>query len=225
MKAMILCAGRGERLRPLTDHTPKPLIEVANEPLLGRHLRRLSAAGFLDVVINSAYLASQIADFVGDGSDWNLRAQVIYEGTEALETGGGMKNALPSLGDAPFAAINGDIWTDLDFALIRSIQLASNSLAHLFLVDNPPHNPNGDFGLDQGTVVNDPKQYTFSGMGIYRPELFAEHAANKFSVAPLLRTAADQRLISGHCIEANWFDIGSQDRLQTTRLFAEAASR
>jgi len=210
MRALILCAGRGEGLRPLTDTTPKPLIRVAGETLLARHLSRLAAAGFKQVVVNTAHLAEQISDYIGDGSRWGLTIRLSHEPAGALETGGGMRNALPLLGPGPFVAINGDIWTDLDFAHLPT-SLAGQ--AHLILVDNPPHNPKGDFGLAGQQVINQPASHTFSGIGVYHPVLLAHHQPGRFSVVPLLRRAIDAGQVSGQVMTGRWFDIGSHQRL------------
>lgn len=218
MKAIVLCAGRGERLRPLTDQIPKPLIEVGGEALLGRHLARLAQAGFEQAVVNAAHLSEQIVDYVGDGSRWDLRVKLSLEGETALETGGGMLHALPWLGPKPFLAINGDIWTDFDFA---SLPKTISGLAHLLLVPNPPHNPAGDFGLHGDTLSNQPKQLTFSGIGIYDPKLLAGQSAGKFSITPLLRSAIEQSQISGQQFDGRWFDIGSLARLDAARTAVE----
>ena len=213
MKAIVLCAGRGERLRPLTDSIPKPLIEVGGQPLLGHHLTRLAAGGFSRVIVNAAHLAQQLIDYVGDGSRWGLRVQLSLEGEHALETGGGMLHALPLLGPRPFLAVNGDIWTDFDFA---SLPDRPTGLAHLVLVPNPPHNPDGDFGLRNDQLINTPRQLTFSGIGVYDPKLLAgQHG--KFSITPLLRAAIDQHLVSGQRFAGRWYDIGNTERLEHAR--------
>ncbi len=215
-RAIVLCAGRGERLRPLTDHTPKPLIEVGGETLLGRHLKRLASSGIREAVVNAAHLANQIVDYVGDGREFGLKATVVVEGTQALETGGGMLNALPHLGDEPFIAVNGDIWTDFDFA---SLPQTPAGLAHLVLVTNPEHHPDGDFGLKKPFVVNQPRQLTFSGIGVYRPELVANSTPGKFSITPLLRAAADREQVTGQHFAGPWFDSGTAQRLTAIRQY------
>lgn len=224
MRAIVLCAGRGQRLRPLTDRLPKPLVEVGGQTLLGRHLHRLADAGFSRVVINAAHLAKQIVDYVGDGRRWNLQADVVVEGAEALETGGGIRNALPLLGPNPLLAVNGDIWTDFDFSSLRQIDLANDRLAHLVLVPNPEHNPAGDFGLRGAMVTNTPKSWTFSGIGVYRPELVASHPARKFSLTPLLRAAAVRSAIGGETTSAQWFDTGTPTRLDAVRHWVQGTS-
>lgn len=181
MKAMILAAGRGERMRPLTDHTPKPLLQVGSEPLIGWHLRRLKAAGFTEIVINHAWLGEQIETTLGDGSQYGVRIAYSPEKAGGLETAGGIATALPLLGDAPFLVVNGDVLTDIDFSKARQAAEAlphSDKLACLWLVDNPPHNPNGDFALLTNGLASSDKSageaLTFSGVGVYRPELFRD---------------------------------------------------
>ncbi len=211
---MILCAGRGERLRPLTDRTPKPLLELAGKPLLARHLENLAAAGFRDVVINTAHLAERIEAFAGDGRRWGLRIRFSREPRGALETGGGILNALPLLGPAPFAVVNGDIWTDYPLAeLMRSL----DGLAHLVLVDNPPHHANGDFGLRDGRVTSQPPRLTFSGIGVYDPRLYEGREGGRFPLAPLLREAESKGQLSGEHYPGRWFDLGSPARLARAR--------
>jgi len=214
VRALVLCAGRGERLRPLTDKTPKPLIKLAGETLLGRHLARLADAGFSQVVVNVSHLAEQISDYVGDGSRWQLKVRLSREGKPALETGGGMLHALPLLGPGPFLAVNGDTWTDLDFSRLPT---SISGQAHLLLVDNPEHKPQGDFGLEDQRIVNHPPAYTYSGVGIYAPALLASHTPGRFSVVPLLRRAIDADRVSGEHFSGRWFDIGSADRLAAAR--------
>jgi MurNAc alpha-1-phosphate uridylyltransferase len=211
MHAMILAAGRGERMRPLTDSRPKPLLEAAGKPLIIHHIERLAAAGCRDIVINHAHLGAQIEDALGDGARWGTRIRYSPEGT-ALETGGGIFKALPLLGRGPFLVLNGDIWTDLDFA---RLELAAGLLAHLVLVDNPPHNPRGDFALNDGRVSSEGSpRYTFSGIGIYRPELFRDCSPGAFPLAPLLRAAMARGLVSGEHHPGLWLDIGTPERLQ-----------
>ena len=168
--ALIFAAGRGERMRPLTDHTPKPLLTVRGKPLIVWHLEKLAAAGVNYVVVNTSHLAEQFPAALGDGSRWGLRIRYAYEGEEPLETGGGMLNALPLLGSEPFIAVSGDIWTDADFT---TLPREPTGLAHLLLVDNPPHHPEGDFALDAQGLVHDAgvPRSTFSGIGVYRPQL------------------------------------------------------
>jgi MurNAc alpha-1-phosphate uridylyltransferase len=208
---MILAAGRGERMRPLTDRMPKPLLQVGGKPLIVHHIERLATAGFRHIVINHAHLGDRIEEALGDGSRWETQIRYSPEG-KALETGGGIFKALPLLGAGPFLVVNGDIWTDLDFAHLR---LAKGLLAHLVLVDNPPHHPQGDFALRDGRVSPQGSQRcTFSGMGIYHPELFRDCSGGAFALAPLLRAAMRRGLVSGEQHRGRWLDIGTPERLQ-----------
>ncbi|MDU9391006.1 N-acetylmuramate alpha-1-phosphate uridylyltransferase MurU [Pseudomonas sp. zfem002] len=221
MKAMILAAGKGERMRPLTLHTPKPLVPVAGVPLIEYHLRALAAAGFTEVVINHAWLGQQIEDHLGDGSRWGLSIRFSPEG-EPLETGGGIFKALPLLGEAPFLLVNGDIWTDYDFARLRQ---PLHGLAHLVLVDNPGHHGAGDFRL-AGDQVEDgagaPDTLTFSGISVLDPALFAGCQAGAFKLAPLLRQAMAAGRVSGEHFRGHWVDVGTLERLaEVERLLAE----
>jgi N-acetyl-alpha-D-muramate 1-phosphate uridylyltransferase len=210
--AMILAAGRGERMRPLTDHTPKPLLEVDRKPLIVWHIERLAAAGYRELVVNHAHLGEQIERRLGDGSAWGVRIIYSAEGQgRALETGGGIFKALPSLGEEAFLVVNGDVWCDVDFSRLR---IDGACLAHLLLVDNPPHHPNGDFALDDGRVVDTGDQrLTFSGIGLYRPALFADCEPGSFPLAPLLRRAIARGRVSGQRHDGRWFDIGTPQRL------------
>ncbi len=208
---MILAAGRGERMRPLTDHTPKPLLPVAGRPLIVHHLEALARSGVREVVINHAWLGERIEAALGDGGRWGLRLHYSPEG-QALETGGGIFNALPLLGDGPFLVINGDVWTDLDY---RSLRHPLPGLAHLVLVPNPDHHPGGDFFLDPaGRITNHPAgRLTFSGIGVYRPELFAGCEPGAFPLAPLLRQAAAAGQVTGTRFQGRWMDVGTPERL------------
>ncbi|WP_047553298.1 N-acetylmuramate alpha-1-phosphate uridylyltransferase MurU [Methylotenera sp. G11] len=212
MKAMILAAGRGERMRPLTDHTPKPLLMVGGKPLITWHLERLAAAGFKDVVVNHAHLGEQIETKLGNGSQWGLRIHYSPEKT-ALETAGGIANALPLLGDAPFLVVNGDVFTDIDFGALR---LAPPDLAHLVMVDNPPQHATGDFSLHNGKLsAEGAVKLTFSGVGIYQPSLFAGIVRGEAArLAPLLKAAMVDRRVSGVHHRGQWHDIGTPERLQ-----------
>lgn len=223
MKVMILAAGRGERMRPLTDHKPKPLLPVAGKPLLVHHIERLAAAGFTELVINHAWLGQQIEDYLGDGARFGVQIRYSAEG-EALETGGGIARALPLLGDAPFAVINGDIWCDLAPAKLRHA-LNGDDLAHLVLVANPEHHPQGDFQLQAGRVRADDSgpRLTFSGIGVYHPALFAGCPAGAFALAPLLRQAMVAGKISGEQHLGRWCDVGTPARLAS--LDAELSER
>ena len=221
MKAMILAAGKGERMRPLTLHTPKPLVPVAGMPLIEYHLRALAAAGFTEVVINHAWLGQQIEDHLGDGSRWGLSIRFSPEG-EPLETGGGIFKALPLLGEEPFVLVNGDIWTDYDFSRLRQ---PLQGQAHLVLVDNPDHHGAGDFRLEGGQVedgngAND--TLTYSGIAVIDPALFAACQAGAFKLAPLLRQAMVSGQVSGEHFHGHWVDVGTLERLaEVERLLAE----
>ncbi len=213
MKAMILAAGRGERMRPLTDILPKPLLEVHEKPLIVWHLEKLSEAGFEDIIINIAHLGYEISETLGDGSAWGVN--IIYSDEQksgALESAGGIVKALPLLGDEPFLVINGDVFCDYDFD--ANFELGSN-LAHLILVPNPQHNKNGDFGLKNACVLNqDDIQYTFSGIGYYNPKLFKGLEIKKMALAPLLRAEIENKNISGELFSGVWHDIGTPQRLK-----------
>jgi len=207
---MILAAGRGERMRPLTDRVPKPLLPVAGKPLIVHHLEALSRAGFGEVVINLSWLGEQIRDLLGDGGGFGL--SIAYsEEPEALDTAGGILQALPRLGER-FVVVNADIYTDYDFTRLRR----ADSPAHLVLVENPVHHPEGDFSLEGSKVGNlDSPRYTFSGIAQYRREFFAGLAAGKLALAPLLRKAAGQGRVSGELFAGDWTDIGTPERLDT----------
>jgi len=210
---MILAAGRGERMRPLTLARPKPLLEAGGAPLIVHHLRALVAAGFEDVVINLSWLGLQVREALGDGSRYGLRLHYSEEGLEPLETGGGIFRALPLLGEGPFLVLNGDVWTDLDCARLRG-RLAPGDLAHLVLVPNPAHNPAGDFVLERGRIVErEGERLTFSGAGVYRAALFDGCTDGVFKLAPLLRAAARAGRVSGELHEGAWLDIGTPERL------------
>ncbi len=211
MKAMILAAGRGERMRPLTDVTPKPLLEAGGKRLIEHHLESLRAGGFTDVVINTAHLGEQLVEALGDGQRYGLHLRYSPEPEGALETGGGIHRALPLLGDAPFLVVNGDVWCD--YPLVPRA-LADGDLAHLVLVDNPAHHERGDFHLADGRVdqAGEPR-LTFSGIGYYRPELFADCTPGRFPLAPLLRAAMDAGRVSGEYHAGHWSDVGTPERL------------
>lgn len=216
MKAMILAAGRGERMRPLTDHTPKPLLKVGGKPLIVWHLESLAKAGFKEVVINHAHLGAQIETALGDGKKWGVRIQYSPEKV-ALETAGGIANALPMLGSEPFLVVNGDIFCDIDFASLAPYPLRGEgeTMAHLVMVDNPPQHAQGDFALQNGKLfeVGEPK-LTFSGVGVYHADLFASVTHGEAAkLAPLLKAAMAQgRVIAQHHTGA-WHDVGTPQRL------------
>ncbi len=214
LKAMILAAGRGERMRPLTDHTPKPLLPVAGKPLIVWHLERLARGGFREIVINHAHLGDQIEALLGDGDAWGVSIRYSVEPQGALETAGGIANALPLLGDAPFLVVNGDIYCEWDFARGLSA-LKPNDLVHLVLVPNPAHHPAGDFALRDGRVFDSGEpRHTFAGIGIYRPRLFAEIERGKpAKLAPQLRAAMASEQAGGELFEGRWVDVGTPQRL------------
>lgn len=210
--ALILAAGRGERMRPLTDHTPKPLLQVGGKPLIVWHIERLVAAGIRDLVINHAHLGLMIEQALGDGARWGASIRYSAEGEgRALETGGGILRAIPLIGGAPFLVVNGDVWCDFDPSGLR---LGPGRLAHLLMVDNPPHNPDGDFRLQDGLVTDgDPPRLTYSGIGVYQPDLFRDCEPGAFPLAPLLRQAMASGSVSGQYHRGQWFDIGTPQRL------------
>jgi len=210
--AMLLAAGRGERLRPITDTLPKPLVEIAGKPLIVYHLEALARAGVRDVVINLSWLGEKIRAALDDGSRYGVRITYSEEGPVPLETGGGIQRALPLLGPGPFLVVNSDVWTDADFA--RFLTLEEDADARLLLAPNPPHHPCGDFGLEGDFVVErDADRFTYTGIGLYRPELFAGCAPGKFPLLPLLKRAIAARRLRGAVHRGEWLDIGSPDRL------------
>jgi len=221
MKAMILAAGKGERLRPLTLHTPKPLVQAGGMPLIEYHVRALAAAGINDLVINHAWLGEQIEAYLGTGDRFGVRIRYSAEG-EPLETGGGIHRALPLLEEQPFIVVNGDIWTDYDFAALMR-PLAGQ--AHLVLVDNPNHHPAGDFSLTHGAVVDagpPETMLTYSGMAILDPRLFDGCSAGAFKLAPLLRLAIAAGQVSGEYYRGRWVDVGTHERLADVEQILEA---
>lgn len=223
MKAMILAAGKGERLRPLTLHTPKPLVRAAGVPLIEYHVRALAAAGFRELVINHAWLGAQIEDYLGDGERFGVSIAYSAEG-EPLETGGGIFRALPLLGDEPFLVVNGDIWTDYPFAGLRR-PLAG--LAHLVLVDNPAHHPGGDFRLLEDGRITDAAdgldRLTYSGIAVLAPALFAGCRPGAFKLAPLLRQAMADGRVGGERFAGRWVDVGTHERLAEVERLLQGA--
>ena len=218
MKSMILAAGRGERLRPHTDITPKPLIQVGEHRLIEYHLINLANAGITDIIINTSWLADQIKATLGDGSRYSVKIVYSFEGDEALETAGGIVNALPLLDDEPFIVVNGDIWCDYDMSQLVSADLTHE--AHLVLVNNPEHNASGDFALEDGCVSNSgERMLTYSGIGLYTPEFFAAIPPGKKALGPILRKKSDQNRISGEFYNGKWVDIGTIERLAQLRSF------
>lgn len=230
--ALIFAAGLGERMRPLTDHTPKPLLRAGGKPLIEWHLEKLAGAGVHYVVINTSHLAEQFPDTLGDGSRWGLRIRYAYEGGTPLETGGGMLNALPLLGAEPFITVNGDIWCDADFGQLPA---EPAGLAHLLMVDNPAHHPHGDFALDGDGLLREhgePK-LTFSGIGVFRPgflqhwQLVVGHAGGAlstpaFKLVPLLRAAMARAAVTGSYHGGLWTDVGTPERLQLIDAWLQA---
>ncbi|MCE7031846.1 nucleotidyltransferase family protein [Lysobacter sp. GX 14042] len=235
MRALIFAAGLGERMRPLTVHTPKPLLPAGGKPLVAWHLEKLAAMGVREVAINTSWLAERFPQVLGDGSRWGLRLHFVHEGPTPLETGGGMLHALDLLaagGDAPFLAVNGDIWTDHDFA---ALPREPDGLAHLVLVDNPEHHRRGDFVLDPGGRVSDgpgagedahAPTLTFAGLGVYRPALLHDWARiigdapgagahpPRFRLPPLLRAAMADGRVTGEHHRGRWTDVGTPERLE-----------
>ena len=211
MKAMLLAAGRGERMRPLTDALPKPLMQVGGRALIEWHLQALARAGIREVVINLSWLAEKLRAALGDGRDFGVSISWSEEGPVPLETGGGIFRALPQLGPGPFLVVNADIWTDIDFARLR---LAPEAHAHLVLIPNPPHHPRGDFGLEGDRVVTrESERFTYSGVGMYRSEFFAGCAAGRFPLLPLLNRAIAAGRVSGEVHPGQWCDVGTAERL------------
>jgi len=230
MKALIFAAGRGERMRPLSDTTPKPLLRAGGKRLIEWHLENLARAGVREVVINTSHLASQFPATLGDGARYGVRIEYSYEGGTALETGGGMLHALPLLGNEPFISVNGDIWSDFDFA---TLPREPQGLAHLVLVDNPPHRAQGDFGIEEDgrllPFADSPgaqRMLTFAGIGVYRPDFLdgwrevigdasgARENPPRFSITPLLRAAISKNQIGRQPHHGAWFDIGTPQRLR-----------
>ena len=212
MKAMILAAGRGERLRPLTDETPKPLIKVAGKSLIEYHLENLAKAGISEIIINTAWLAEKIHQQLGNGSSYGVTIQYSDEG-QALETAGGIIKALPLLGDEPFLVVNGDIWCDFDFSTLPDLN--NNTQAHLVLVNNPEHNPDGDFSLVNDFIKNTGiEMKTFSGIGIYKPDFFKEQNNGALPLAPIIRKKCESNLVSGQFYNGAWSDVGTVESLE-----------
>ena len=211
---MILAAGRGQRLAPLTDTVPKALVEVGGETLIERHLRRLAAAGIREVVVNVSHLGALIEAGLGDGRAYGVAITYSREPDGPLETAGGIAHALPLLGDAPFLVVNADVWTDLPFPVSHAL----DDPAHLLLIDNPPHHPTGDFNLSGDRVRRGaPHAYTYAGLGVFTPALFKGLKTRHFPLAPLLFELAEAGRLSGEIQPGRWFDIGTLERLAATR--------
>lgn len=214
MKAMILAAGRGTRMGELTANTPKPLIKLNSKPLIEHHIEKLVAAGFSEIVINHAYLGEQIEQTLGDGKRFGAHIKYSPEPADAaLETGGGIFNALSLLGDKPFLVINGDVWTNANYADFNLTQL--ESLGHLWLVDNPEHNQEGDFYLNEGALsLGDGQPMTFSGISVLSPAFFARSQAGAFKLGPMLKEAIKAQKLSASHLKASWIDVGTPERLE-----------
>ena len=216
MKAMILAAGMGNRMRPLTLHTPKPLLEVGGKPLIVWHIEKLQKIGVQEIVINTAWLGEKLADALGDGSQFGVKILWSHEG-EGLETAGGIINALPLLGNEPFILVNGDVWTTMDFAPLLNVQL-ENDLAHLVLVENPVQHPQGDFTLAANKAytfeqARSGENLTYSGVAVMHPQMFVGLESGKRPLAPLLKQAMQQEKISAHKLQGVWVDVGTPERL------------
>lgn len=221
MMAMVLAAGRGERMRPLTDRVPKPLLEAGGKPLIVWQVEALREAGFRELVINVSHLGKCIRCALGNGGAFGVNVAYSQEPEGALETGGGIRQALPLLGEGPFAVVNGDVWTDYPFA---QLPCSPDALAYLVLVDNPPHHPEGDFTLTAGQVSSEGvPRLTFSGISVLRPELFSDCSPGRFPLAPLLRRAMAENRVGGEHYGGVWRDAGTPQRL--ARLDAELRAR
>lgn len=232
MKAMILAAGLGNRMRPLTDHTPKPLLCAGGKPLIEYHLENLQRAGVREVIINLAYLGEKICAHLGDGQQFGL--QIIYSTEpEPLETGGAILHALELLGNEPFLLVNGDVWCDIEFAQLVQQPLASNLVGQLLLVPNPDFHPSGDFALDtDGLLLEDtdkihPRRFTFGGISLLKPEIVAnyQHKRQKFPLVEALRHAISRQQLTGHVHLGHWSDVGTPARLQALDTYLQQAGK
>ena len=228
MKAMILAAGLGNRMRPLTDHTPKPLLPAGGKPLIEYHLENIARAGIKDVIINLAYLGDKIRAHLGDGQQFGL--QIHYsEEPEPLETGGALFHALSLLGDEPFLLVNGDVWCDFEFAPFIQTPLDETQLGHLLLVPNPDFHPHGDFALDQNNLLVEdtdkihPQRFTFGGISLLKPKLIAQypHLRQKFPLVEVLRSAISNQQLSGQVHRGHWSDVGTPERLEMLNRYLE----
>ena len=214
---MILAAGYGKRLRPLTDHTPKPLISIGGKPMIVHHLEKLAEAGIREVVINLGHLGSKIPDFLGSGSTWGVSIEYSDEGPDPLETGGGMTKALPLLGKDTFLLVNGDVWTDLDFSIIPKT-LNGNDQAMLFLAKQPEWREKGDFNLDESRVrESGTPNLLYAGIALYHPSILDGAVVEKFSIVPRLKKAIQQDRVAGQLINGEWDDVGTPERLAALR--------
>jgi MurNAc alpha-1-phosphate uridylyltransferase len=226
VKAMILAAGLGARMRPLTEHTPKPLLRAGGQALIDFHLHKLAAAGIREVVVNCSWLADQLEDYLADGSRYGLSIQLSRE-TQPLETAGGIVQALPYLDseeDEPFLVINGDIWTEFDFAALRDIKPVEG---HLVLIENPPHNPGGDFYLNQSALISEKAEglrYTFSGISVWRPSVFRDFDSASRAFKPVMLAAIARDALGGELYQGRWWDIGTPQRLADLDAFLRVKS-
>ena len=228
MRAMILAAGRGERMRPLTDHTPKPLLRVAGKPMIQYHIEALVAAGVRDIVINLAWLGGQLRGALGNGSQFGVHIEYSDEGNVALETGGGVFKALPLLGKDAFVVVSGDVWTDYPLAQLieaRMKKLSSSDLAHFVLVPNPDFHARGDFGIVDGRLVDEGDRYTYANIGVFRPEFFAGCEPGRFPLAPLMYQWIRQGRVSGELYRGAWHNVGTPQQLQEIDQEASAQRR
>ena len=217
MKAMILAAGYGKRLRPLTDHTPKPLISIGSKPMIVHHLEKLAQAGIQEVVINLGHLGSKISQFLGNGSTWGVSIEYSDEGPDPLETGGGMTKALPLLGENTFLLVNGDVWTDFDFSSIPR-ELNEDDQAMLFLAKQPEWREKGDFNLMNNRVCeSNVPNLLYAGIALYHPSILDGAVVEKFSIVPRLKSAIQQNRVAGKLLEGEWDDVGTPDRLEALR--------
>lgn len=228
MRAMILAAGRGERMRPLTDRTPKPLLPVAGKPMIQYHIEALAAAGIDDIVINLAWLGAQLRAALGNGSQFGVRIEYSDEGDSALETGGGVFKALPLLGKEAFVVVSGDVWTEYplgDLIDERVKKLSSADVAHFVLVPNPGFHARGDFGLADGRLVDGGDRYTYANIGVFRPEFFAQCQPGRFPLAPLMYQWIRQGRVSGELYRGAWHNVGTPQQLQQIDQEASAQRR
>lgn len=216
MKAMLLAAGRGERLRPLTDHTPKPLIKVGDRPLIGHHLIALARCGITDIVINAAWHAGQVQAALGDGRAYGVHIRYSVEAPGGLDTGGGVRAALPLLGGSPFLLVSADVFTDLDYARLCSQGVCADG-ARLVLVDNPPHHPDGDFGLQGDRLTMAAPRYTYAGIGLYDPRLFATERRTRFPLSTVIKSALNGGRAWGMHHDGLWLDVGRPETLAQAR--------
>ena len=225
-QAMILAAGKGTRLRPLTLNTPKPLVEVGGQPLIVWHIKALQAVGITDITINASYLADKLIDGLGNGSQYGVKLHWSVEENEPLETAGGIFHALQTgkLQDAPFILINSDVWTTYDLAQLRGYELGADQMAHLLLIDNPEHNNGGDFAINNGLAseqaVGDADKYTFAGISVISPRLLDDIVTGQAAaLAPLLRKAMIKFQVTAEIIKDNWVDVGTPERLEQVNEF------